>query len=97
MIEYISEIDPIVQRMREFRQDIHAHPELAYEEKRTANKILEILMSLEIDDIQTGIAKTGIVAVLKGNNPETRHIGLRADMDALPMQEKKHMRASLLL
>lgn len=45
-------------------------------------------MSLEMDDIQTGLAKTGIVAVLKGNNPDTRHVGLRADMDALPMQEK---------
>lgn len=88
MIENINKKAPLIKQMHAFRQDIHAHPELAFEEIRTAQKVLDILMTLNMNDIQSGIGKTGIVAVLKGNNPESKHIGLRADMDALPMNEK---------
>ncbi|MDA9555961.1 M20 family metallopeptidase [Vibrio sp.] len=85
---YIKNDTPLVQEMTSFRHDIHAHPELAYNEFRTAQKVKEKLLTLNMDEIHEEWATTGIVAVLKGKNPESRHIGLRADMDALPMHEK---------
>lgn len=69
-----------------FRRDIHAHPELAYNEHQTAEKIAAALLALDLE-VHTGIGGTGVVATLKhGNSSKT--IGLRADMDALPMQEQ---------
>ncbi len=88
MTEYIEKNSPLVEKMRSFRRDIHAHPELAFKEVRTAEKVLAVLKQLDIDEIHEGLAVTGIVAVLKGNKPDSRHIGLRADMDALPLHEQ---------
>ncbi|CAN5191029.1 M20 family metallopeptidase [soil metagenome] len=68
------------------RRDLHAHPELSFEEHRTAAKVGEYLDKWGIP-YQTGIAKTGVVALIKGRNPEKKTIALRADMDALPIQE----------
>ena len=68
-----------------WRRDIHAHPELAFEEHRTAQIVAEKLESFGIE-VDTGIAGTGVVGTLtrgRGN----RAIGLRADLDALPIQE----------
>lgn len=70
-----------------FREDMHAHPELAFQENRTAGKIADKLKSWGIP-FETGVAKTGIVAYLKGNNPDSRTIALRGDIDALPIEEK---------
>ena len=67
------------------RRDIHQHPELAFEEHRTAELVANRLTSLGID-VETGIGKTGVVGTLKGNQ-NGKTIALRADMDALPMQE----------
>ncbi|MDR1310728.1 MAG: amidohydrolase [Burkholderiaceae bacterium] len=68
------------------RRDIHAHPELAYEEIRTANLIANTLAAHHIPVLR-GMGKTGIVGIVKkGNSP--RAIGIRADMDALPLQEQ---------
>ncbi len=67
------------------RQDIHAHPELCYEELRTASVIARTLERWGIP-YHSGIGQTGIVAVIEGK-PAQRSVGLRADMDALPMQE----------
>src|SRR4030095_15118298 len=70
------------------RRDLHAHPELGFEEHRTARVVQEKLASLGIEHY-TGIGKTGIVAVIPGKQTGNgRAIGLRADMDALPMQEE---------
>ena len=74
-----------------FRRDIHAHPEIAFEEVRTSAKVAEKLKSFGLE-VHEGIAKTGLVAVLRGKLPtpagqKPRSIGLRADMDALPMPE----------
>ncbi len=77
------------QQMREWRRDIHAHPETAYEEHRTAAKVAELLQSFDLD-VHTGLAITGVVATLKGNKPGNRSIGLRADIDALNLQELNH-------
>lgn len=75
--------------MMAWRHDIHAHPETAFEETRTAQKIVEILHSLPNLDIHTGLATTGIVAVLSGNQGDNgKMIGLRADIDALDITEE---------
>lgn len=71
--------------MVEWRHDIHAHPETAFEEVRTAGVVAEKLQSFGME-VHTGLAKTGVVGVLKCGNSD-RKIGLRADMDALDLQE----------
>ena len=68
------------------RREIHAHPELSKYETRTAALVASELQKLNIP-IQTHIAGTGVVGLLRGRNPEKRCIALRADMDALPIQE----------
>jgi hippurate hydrolase len=84
---------PIKNRIAEFagemngwRQDLHRHPELAFNEHRTAGIVADKLASWGIE-VHRGLAGTGVVGVLRGQGTSTRSIGLRADMDALPMQE----------
>jgi hippurate hydrolase len=70
------------------RRDLHMHPELGFEEHRTAKIVCERLAALGIEH-HAGIGKTGVVAVIRGRSDASgRTIGLRADMDALPMQEE---------
>ncbi len=71
--------------LTEWRRDFHAHPELGFEEVRTAALVAERLKSWGVE-VHTGIGKTGVVGVLRNGNGQGR-IGLRADMDALPMPE----------
>lgn len=77
-----------------FRRDLHAHPELGYEEVRTAARVAEALRACGVDEVHTGIAKTGVVGIIRAGSgrvreaPQVRSIGLRADMDALPMREE---------
>ncbi len=67
------------------RRDLHAHPELGFEETYTGARVREALKVCGVDEIHTGIGKTGIVGVIKGRSAASgRCIGLRADMDALP-------------
>ncbi len=68
-----------------FRRDIHAHPELGFQESRTAERVAQALESYGIE-VHRGVGKTGVVGVLKAG-ASMRSIGLRADMDALPIQE----------
>jgi amidohydrolase len=70
-----------------FREYLHAHPELSFQEYETAKFVSEKLSSWEIEH-KTEVAGTGIVATIKGKNPESRIIALRGDMDALPILEK---------
>ena len=69
------------------RRDIHRHPETAFEEVRTAQIVADKLQSWGIE-VHRGLAQTGVVGTLKGNRPGQKTIGLRADMDALHLQEK---------
>lgn len=70
------------------RRDIHAHPELAFHEDRTCNLVAERLSAWGVD-VHRGIAKTGVVGVVKGKKSASgRAVGLRADMDCLPMHER---------
>lgn len=68
-----------------WRRDIHQHPELGDQENRTSRLVAEHLRSLGME-VRTGIARTGVVGVLKGSKPG-RTVALRADMDALPVKE----------
>lgn len=77
--------DAIDQLMRTWRQDFHAHPETAYEEVRTSNIVAQLLRDWGIS-VHQGLAKTGVVGVLKGQK-DGPMIGLRADMDALDIHE----------
>ncbi|MBC7573192.1 MAG: amidohydrolase [Herminiimonas sp.] len=81
-------IDPIVQfhtELQQIRRDIHAHPELCFEERRTADVVAQKLTEWGIP-ILRGMGVTGVVGIIR-NGSSDRAIGLRADMDALPMQE----------
>jgi hippurate hydrolase len=74
--------------MTSFRRDLHAHPELGFEERRTAGRVAEALRAAGVDEVHEGIGKTGVVGVIRGRAGGSRSIGLRADMDALPMTEE---------
>ncbi len=81
-------IDPIVRfhtELQQIRRDIHAHPELCFEERRTADVVAQKLTEWGIP-ILRGMGVTGVVGIIR-NGSSDRAIGLRADMDALPMQE----------
>jgi amidohydrolase len=69
------------------RRYLHQHPELGFHEENTARFVVERLRALNLDDLQTGIAKTGVVGILHGGKGPGRTVLLRADMDALPMTE----------
>jgi len=86
---------PIVNRIADlhneitaWRRDIHAHPELMFDVHRTAASVAEKLKAFGCDEVVTGLGRTGVVGVIRGNKGQSgKVIGLRADMDALPIQE----------
>jgi len=80
----IDALRDLQEEMTSWRRDLHAHPEIAYEEERTAGIVAEKLKSFGVE-VTTGLAGTGVVGTL--SNGEGAAIGLRADMDALAMQE----------
>ena len=91
---------PIVNRVADlhaeiaaWRHDLHAHPELLYEVHRTAASVAEKLTAFGCDEVVSGLGRTGVVGVIKGNRPggAGKVIGLRADMDALPLQEANEL------
>ena len=76
-----------------FRRDLHAHPELGFEEKRTAARVAEALRVAGVDEVHEGVGRTGVVGIVRGRagaspRESSRAIGLRADMDALPIVEE---------
>ena len=72
------------------RRDLHAHPEIGFEEERTSGIVAERLAAWGIE-VHRGIGKTGVVGVLRGKASSPRRIGLRADMDALPIEEATNL------
>ena len=88
---------PVLNRIADFhaditawRHDLHAHPELGYDVHRTAASVVEKLKAFGVDEVIPGIGRTGVVGVIKGRLPGKggrQVIGLRADMDALPIVE----------
>lgn len=83
-------IDSFADELTAIRRDIHAHPEIGFEEKRTSALVVEKLKGWGIE-VHRGIGETGVVGVVKGRKDNGRRIGLRADMDALPMQENTNL------
>lgn len=82
-----SALERIHPELTAFRRDLHAHPELGFEETYTAARVVEALKVCGVDEIHRGIGKTGVVALVHGRSRTGGMIGLRADMDALPMSE----------
>jgi amidohydrolase len=86
----IDLIESFADELTSIRRDIHAHPEIGFEEKRTSDLVAEKLKAWGIE-VHRGIGGTGVVGVVKGRKNNGRRIGLRADMDALPMQENTNL------
>lgn len=85
----INRIADFHQEITDWRRDFHSNPELLYDVHRTAGKVEELLKSFGVDEIKTGIGRTGVVGIIRGKtNNSGKVIGLRADMDALPIHEK---------
>ena len=87
----INRVADLHEEIKGWRHDIHAHPELLYDVHRTAATVSEKLRSFGCDEVVTGIGRTGVVGVIRGHKAGaaagTKVVGLRADMDALPMDE----------
>ena len=92
IVNRVAELQPDIQA---WRRDIHEHPELLYDVHRTAALVADRLREFGCDEVITGVGRTGVVGVIKGNRPtgngEIKVIGLRADMDALPIEEATNL------
>ena len=86
----IDRIQTYAGELTALRRDLHAHPELGFEEVRTSGIVAGLLESYGIE-VHRGIGGTGVVGVLKGRSDNGRRIGLRADMDALPIEEETNL------
>jgi len=88
MVAILNRFSEMFEEISTWRRDLHAHPELRFEEYRTAAFVASKLKEFGVDEIVTGFGGTGVVGVIHGqNNTSGRSIGFRADMDALPIQE----------
>jgi amidohydrolase len=89
IVNRVADLQPDIQA---WRRDIHQHPELLYDVHRTAAFVADRLREFGCDEVATGLGKTGVVGVIKGRKPavngDIKVIGLRADMDALPIEEQ---------
>ncbi|MBR1204332.1 amidohydrolase [Bradyrhizobium sp. Pear77] len=87
----IERIDSFADELTAIRRDLHAHPEIGFEEVRTSGIVADKLTSWGIE-VHRGLGGTGVVGVLKGKGNSSKKIGLRADMDALPMEENTNLK-----
>jgi amidohydrolase len=92
IVNRVADLQPDIQA---WRRDIHEHPELLYDVHRTAAFVADRLREFGCDQVATGLGRTGVVGVIKGRKPagkgDIRVIGLRADMDALPIEEETNL------
>jgi amidohydrolase len=92
IVNRVADLQPDIQA---WRRDIHEHPELLYDVHRTAAFVADRLREFGCDEVATGLGKTGVVGVIKGKKPagngDITVIGLRADMDALPIEESTNL------
>jgi amidohydrolase len=92
IVNRVADLQPDIQA---WRRDIHQHPELLYDVHRTAAFVAERLREFGCDEVATGLGRTGVVGVIKGRKPagkgDLKVIGLRADMDALPIEEDTNL------
>lgn len=87
----LDRIEGFAGELTAIRRDLHAHPEIGFEEVRTSGIVAEKLASWGVE-VHRGLGTTGVVGVLKGNGNGSKRIGLRADMDALPMEENTNLK-----
>ena len=88
----IPRIADLVPEIAAWRQDFHTHPELLYEVHRTAGIVADKLRAFGCDEVVTGIGRTGVVGIIRGRNSGSgKVVGLRADMDALPIEEETNL------
>jgi len=91
----VNRIAALQPEIAEWRHDIHAHPEIQYDVHRTAGVVAEKLKAFGCDEVVTGIGRTGVVGVIRGQKPAgggaLKVVGLRADMDALPITEETNV------
>ncbi len=87
----IDRIDGYAEELTAIRRDLHAHPEIGFEEVRTSGIVAEKLKRWGIE-VHRGLGGTGVIGVLKGKGNGGKRIGLRADMDALPMEENTNLK-----
>ena len=87
----IDRIDGYAEELTAIRRDLHAHPEIGFEEVRTSGIVADKLTQWGIE-VHRGLGGTGVVGVLKGKGTSGKRIGLRADMDALPMEENTNLK-----
>jgi hippurate hydrolase len=87
----IERIEEFADELTAIRRDLHAHPEIGFEEVRTSGIVADKLTQWGIE-VHRGFGGTGVVGVLKGNGAGMKRIGLRADMDALPMDEHTNLK-----
>ena len=84
----VNRVAALADEIREWRRDLHAHPEIMYELPRTAAAVAEKLKAFGCDEVVPGLGRTGVVAVIRGRKHASgKVVGLRADMDALPIEE----------
>ncbi|QPF86931.1 amidohydrolase [Bradyrhizobium genosp. L] len=92
IVNRVADLQPDIQA---WRRNIHENPELLYDVHRTASFVADRLKEFGCDEVVTGLGKTGVVGVIKGKTPggngDLKVIGLRADMDALPIQEETNL------
>jgi amidohydrolase len=92
IVNRVADLQPDIQA---WRRDIHEHPELLYDVQRTAALVADRLREFGCDEVVTGLGRTGVVGVIRGRKPagkgDIKVIGLRADMDALPIEEATNL------
>src|SRR4051794_27941734 len=85
IVNRVADMQP---EIAQWRRDIHAHPELLFDVHRTAASVADRLKMFGCDEVVSGLGRTGVVGVIRGRRGEgSKVIGLRADMDALPIEE----------
>lgn len=90
-MQALPQIAKYADELTAIRRDLHAHPELGFQEYRTSGIVRDLLEKYGVDEVHTGLADTGVVGVIHGKDGGTRRVGLRADMDALPIQEATNL------
>ena len=93
-MKILPEIEKISEDLTSIYKDLHQHPELGFEEVRTSKIVKQKLSEFGVDELHSEIGKTGVVAIINGKNNDGKSIGVRADMDALPIEETTNLNYS---
>ena len=86
-----ASLDKLIPSLEEVSDWMYENPELGFEEIRTSKIVKEKLQEFGVDELHTEIGKTGVVAIINGNEEGPKQVGVRADMDALPIEETTNL------